>query len=181
MKKKPLLGLVLIALFYFIACKKEESTTTPLTTTTSTTGSTTSGSTTGTTSFQNQVMQGKVNGESWVMASGRAEENSFDSTIYDVDFYDVPDTTNCGFFSPSRNRVFGRILKQTGTFEIGSFGSGKPNITIFHNASVMNYIAGGSIQITKIDTTTNVIEGKISIPGTSEYNMNGNFSLKICD
>ncbi|MCF8374553.1 MAG: hypothetical protein K9H64_23245 [Bacteroidales bacterium] len=134
--------------------------------------------------FLDQEMQGKIGGDDWTLVTGSADIDHWDSTLLSLDFYGVEITDPCNYYQPAGNKVICSVPNQVGLYEL-NFDLSSDNIqtvTLYHRASELNNAAiEGAIEITLIDTTNGLVQGRIDAKIDSEYFVNGNFTLIYCE
>ena len=129
--------------------------------------------------FQNQDLQGEIEGEVWVYRAGTAEISFFDNTKLSIDIYDVEpeggDACEFGVFSLGSDVVLFSVPNEVGLYELGS----PHTVTLFESDTYMNYIAtDGAVEILTIDSTA--VTGRMDVAYDSDNHMNGNFTLTFC-
>jgi hypothetical protein len=176
--------------FLFTACGDDDSSSNPVPT-----GPT----------YEDQALQGTVYGESWTIQSGAVVSLegviNADKYSHGITLRSVSDTNICSrtfgaavisFPLPEEKSLSIRIetdneLLETGTYTFGdtdSDGDGVLNFTDWTaNGVSQTGFTGGSMQITRVDTTAGVVEGKIvASDGNFDTNssVNGNFTADYC-
>lgn len=133
-------------------------------------------------SFKNQTLSGKIANTSWTFGDGYAEiyGTGDDSELYIDLFVDV-DGEGCDIL-PEGDQVFFSIPNKVGVyklkFDLNSMENSQ-TVTLFEDEEFMNSIATeGAVEITAITETT--ISGKIDATVDAENNVNGNFTVNIC-
>jgi len=133
-------------------------------------------------SFKNQNLSGKIANISWTYGDGYAEiyGTGEDSEIYIDMFVDV-DGEGCDII-PEGDQVFFSVPNKVGVYKL-KFDLNNPEasqtITLFEDEEVMNSVATeGAIEITAI--TESSISGRIDAKVDAENNVNGNFTVNIC-
>lgn len=133
--------------------------------------------------FKDQIMQGEIEGDNWVFASGTAEIDYWDEDQLSLMFYAEASDDPCNEFL-SGNKVMCTIPNAVGLYKLNFNFSGDniQTVTLFHEASVMNTVASeGAIEIMLIDLQNGIIEGRIDAYGDKNDFVNGNFSLSYCE
>ncbi len=132
--------------------------------------------------FKNQTLSGKIANTPWAYGDGYAEiyGTGDDSEIY-IDMFKDVDGEGCGSI-PEGNQVFFYVPNKVGVyklkFDLNNLEASQ-TITLFEDEGVMNSIAAeGVIEITAITETT--ISGRIDAKVDAENNVNGNFTVNIC-
>ena len=134
--------------------------------------------------FKDQLLQGKIGGEEWAIVTGKAEINA--STI-SFDFYKeaITNSTLCQSFPPIKEDFVFFTMKNTMEvveFCLSGCDDNSQSVTLYEQTENDNYIAlEGKIQITRIDTAANVVEGKLVTEATDDTYLNGNFTVHLCD
>ena len=132
--------------------------------------------------FKNQNLSGKIANTSWTYGDGYAEiyGTGDDSEIY-IDMFVNVDGEGCDII-PEGDQVFFSVPNKVGVYKL-KFDLNNPEasqtITLFEDEEVMNSIATeGAIEITAI--TESSISGRIDAKVDAENNVNGNFTVNIC-
>ncbi len=134
--------------------------------------------------FKDQTLQGKIEGEEWALVTGKAEIS--ESTI-SFDFYkeSITDSTMCESFFPSKEDFV--FFTMDNTMDVVEFclsgcDDNTQSVTLYEQTEGINNIAlEGKIQITRIDTVANIVEGKLVAKSGDDTYVNGNFTTHLCD
>lgn len=136
--------------------------------------------------FEAQALTGKVNNEEWTFAMGTATLLSKDSLpdSLSLHFYAESFTNPCDSnLSYARDFVYTSLPADTG-LHIYSFdfvtheGS---YVTFEHQATAVRHTAiKGAIEIQEIDTTNQLVKGRLDIRYDAKNCINGDFQLEYC-
>lgn len=134
--------------------------------------------------FKDQLLQGKIDEENWSFVTGKAEIST--STI-SIDLYkeSIADSTMCNSFFPAKEDFI--FFTMDNTMEVVEFclvgcDDNSQSVTLYEQTEGSNFIAiEGKIQLTRIDTTAKVVEGKLVTKSGETSYVNGNFTVHLCD
>lgn len=133
--------------------------------------------------FSTTAATGSFMGSTFTVVDGMAEEDFADENNYRITLYgemvtgDVCDNFN--FDRPAASIIFS-IPKEVGVYELG-LGIG--NTVTFNDASVINEVNAevatcGAVEIASFGDGQ--LSGNIDISASTESNLNGTFSVRIC-
>lgn len=131
--------------------------------------------------FSDESVAGVISGEPWVFKSGVAQRSFSNDGTYTLKLWDKKVANPCAEFWGSEKSVMGTIPRGVGSFEVGMLGD-KLSYTLVDgtNGMSMNYIVeGGQLEITK--RTASKITGKLKAYFDEENEVNGSFTVEICD
>jgi hypothetical protein len=129
--------------------------------------------------FQDQIIQGKINGQVWSFKDGNAEVNSFDETKLSIDLGSNKVNDPCGFGATSGLRVFFSIKKELGLKELSSSTEGQ-TITMYDPEGSLNTISSeGAVELLTITATQ--VTGRIDAQFDDDNFVNGNFTVLLCE
>jgi hypothetical protein len=143
--------------------------------------------------YKNQIVQGKINGQSWVFVEGYANSFNFtgDTSNHTIDLTDSILTTGvCGSSTKRPRIIFGfqdrNFLIMTGESKlkidlVDVLKSRTVTFLHYEGGSPVNAISTkGGYEILSVDTANSIITGRIDSRIDDENFVNGNFSLKYC-
>lgn len=176
---KNLTLFIIISALVLLGCKKkEEDDPTP---------------TTHKVNYNNQVLQGKINGELWMYAQGEVSSSSWD--VGEISHYfeiiDTSQSDSCFIISGKRSKVIfhtddtGKVI-QPAVHELyinwNTLEGKTITLVSYSETSVDNNIAvEGAYEIISVDTISKLVTGKMDAYIDKDNFINGNFTLKYCD
>jgi hypothetical protein len=133
--------------------------------------------------FLDQVLQGEIEGEAWMLKAGSANESWSDSTSLYVEMFAMESDNPCSDFDLDGNRVIFHVPFAPGLYElILDWTEDSQTITLFHDESGMNTVATkGAVEIISIDEVNGVMEGRIAAEADVGNFVNGNFTINFCN
>ncbi|MGB0404506.1 MAG: hypothetical protein ACPGEG_10450 [Salibacteraceae bacterium] len=137
--------------------------------------------------FKNQVLQGQIEGEPWVFASGKFKLDTFfvSEGEYKVELYPITDSNMCDyFFNADTDRVILTVPLVIGINELNIDLSGNTDsetITLLDNETFTNVISHiGAYEVVRIDTAAGEMELKIDAQYDDQNFINGNCTISYC-
>ena len=132
-------------------------------------------------SFKDRDLSGKIAGDNWTYADGRAEESTFDDELMlDVSLILAQDVPACETFGVEGDEVFFFIPREIGLYKLSvSLDFQGRTVTLLDKEDFTNYIAGeGAVEILSI-TETEVL-GRMDVRYDGDNFVNGNFMVSFC-
>lgn len=142
--------------------------------------------------YKNQVLQGKINGETWIYAQGEVSSTSWD--VGEISHYfeiiDTAQSDSCFIISGKRSKLIfhtddtGKIIQPT-VHELyidwNTLEGKTVTLVSYSETSVDNIIAAeGAYEIISVDTVAKLVTGKMDAYIDKDNFINGNFTLKYC-
>jgi hypothetical protein len=125
------------------------------------------------------VLDGVIKGDSWIFLSGSAKKDPFNKDRYRIDFWETSEVNPCQIFFPvSPRNLLSSIPTAIGEYVLGN----EINVTFSYEDGQIsqNMVATeGKFVIEKIDK--NIINGKLVAFFDKKNNVNGAFSLTVCE
>ena len=145
-------------------------------------------------SYMNQNLKGVINDQPWeyVLGGVDSKENFDDSTKFNHYFSILDTAHDDSCFADNGNRskiIFSLYSVANPILAKGShtlnWENSKTVTFVFYeagNPTPQNYVATtGVYEILSVDTTTQIVTGRINAKYDSHHSVNGNFTLKYCD
>ena len=132
--------------------------------------------------FKDQILQGSIEGKTFVMKDGYFEESFFDETEYSIEIHDENEPEDaCAVFSSEFPQVFFSVPKAVGLyklkFDLANF-SGR-TVTLYDpDGSINNIAVAGAIEVLSISETT--LTGRLDARMNKDNIVNGNFTVILC-
>ena len=150
-----------------------------------------------TSSYKNQDLKGVINDLPWEYALGgvNSSEDFSDSTKFSH-FFSILDTAqddSCFASNGNRSMILFSISdanpvlakgSHTLKLDLANWENSKTVTFVFYeagNPTPQNYVATtGVYEILSVDTTTQIVTGRINAKYDSHHSVNGNFTVKYC-
>ena len=144
--------------------------------------------------YQNQTLQGKINGVDWTAVNGTANSTQLgvsDTFSHLISVIDTVVDTNC-ITSPTRSKLLFGFQDQSSLVPLGEkklkldFGNLANNFTVTFvhfdaQGTPQNNIAvKGAYEIQTVDTVSKMITGRMDVRLDNDNFVNGNFSVRYC-
>ena len=127
--------------------------------------------------FIDQPAQGKIAGNPWLFADGRAGDNG-DGSL-DIELALPQSQTGCAIFIASGSSVFFGLPAATpGVYPL-TISEPIQIVTLFDDATAVNYIATRG-QIELLTVTALEVTGRIVVAYDDDTYVNGNFTIAHC-
>lgn len=133
--------------------------------------------------IEDQILQGKIDGEEWVFSSGSAEESSFQEGWFRVKLYAGTDEP-CGFGTPSGaddRSILSSFPGEPGEYELG-ITSSRPSVTFTYpdGGTAQNMVATRGLLVID-EVTTEKMSGALIATFDVDHEVDGTFELTRCD
>lgn len=130
-------------------------------------------------SFDDQDLQGEIQGQDWVYLDGEAEESFFFDDQMSIELIQEEIEQACGLFYSLESSVFFSVPYEEGLFELNLSGTTSQTVTLYVPDETLNIIAtGGAVEILSISETE--ISGRIDARYDEDNFINGNFTIPFC-
>jgi hypothetical protein len=128
-------------------------------------------------SFKDQPLQGKYDGQDWSLKSAKVSKNPLDTSVFVVELTDQSLTDPCGLTTG------GKTITTTCPQKVGKheFGMLKLRFANFTSSGSNLMATDGAIEILNIDKDKKEVKGRMMAKYDDKNTVNGNFSAKICD
>ncbi|MBD78713.1 MAG: hypothetical protein CL840_07325 [Crocinitomicaceae bacterium] len=169
MKKTIALLLIVAAVF---GCKKDEETT---------------DTSTNTPEYNDQNLQGKIEGVLWEYVSGKFSMRKISDSEYgySVTMYPQRDSSLCSSGLKKWDKILFTCPITPGRYELNldfNNPSGARTVTLYSEKEGINNIATqGSYEIVTADTSKGILEIKMNVSADSENSVNGKATLTYCN
>jgi len=132
--------------------------------------------------FEDQNLQGKIDGEDFILGDGRGEISFFEDDQLSIDLYhsDEPEDA-CDVLNSDFVYAFFTIPDEVGIYELfldlENFEG--QTVTLFNPDGTLNNIATeGAVELTSITDTE--VSGRIDARMDDDNFINGNFTVEFC-
>ena len=129
--------------------------------------------------FKEQDLQGKIDNVYWEYLSGVARPSLSSNDTLSIGIYNTQFDSPCSY-AVSEEGVLFKVPKEVGLFILNADWNNFQAVTLY-NGTEKKFALGGAVEITKIDSISNVIEGRIDARVDNNSYINGNFLVTLCD
>ena len=131
--------------------------------------------------FKNQNLQGEIEGSSWTFLEGEVKASAFTNGEYNLFLRSTSDSNACNAFSnPDADYVTFALTSlepQLKEINLGTY-----NAVLYDKETELNVISvRGAIEILTVDTVARFLTGRAHIYGDEINEVNGNFTINICE
>lgn len=129
--------------------------------------------------FKEQELQGEIDNNFWEYVSGVARPSLSSMDTLSVGIYNIEMDTPCSY-AVSEEGVLFKVPNKVGLYILNADWNNFQAITLY-NGMKKTFALGGAVEITMIDSVSNIIEGRIDARVDNNSYINGNFLISLCD
>lgn len=137
--------------------------------------------------YKNQTLSGKINGVNWTMVGGKVSKFS----NYSFSIVDTVGSDPCAQPFNRKSRIIFSLTDSSDILPVGEYQlkldfqntSQNRTITLVHyegTTPVNTIVNKGAYEILTVDTTNNIITGRMDAYYDDQHFVNGNFTINYC-